>query len=45
MKTLSDIYATGLVILTDKMDKIGISGQLSVQEPSEWGVFCMPVSN
>ena len=28
--------------LTDKMDKICISGKLSVQELSEWRVFCIP---
>ena len=33
MKTLSGIYATGLVKLTDKMDGICISGKFSVQEP------------
>ena len=44
-KTLSDIYAAGLVKLTDKMDKICINGKLSVQEPSEWRVFYIPVSN
>ena len=41
----SGIYATGLVKLTDKMDKICINGKLSVQEPSEWRVFGIPVSN
>ena len=38
-KTLSVIYATGLVKLTDKMDEICIDGKFSVQEPSEWKVF------
>ena len=33
-----------LVILTDKMDEICINGKFSVQEPSEWRVFCIPVS-
>ena len=42
---LSGIYATGLVKLTDKMDEICINGKFSVQEPSEWRVFCIPVSN
>ena len=42
MKTLSGIYVPGLVKLTDKMDKICINGELSVQEPSEWRVFCIP---
>ena len=37
--------STGLVKLTDKMDKICINGKLSVQEPIEWRVFCIPVSN
>ena len=41
----SGIYATGLVKLTDKMDGICVSAKLSVQEPSEWGVFSTPVSN
>ena len=31
--------------LTDKMDGICINGRFSVQEPSEWRVFCIPVSN
>ena len=44
-KHMSGIYATGLVKFTDKMDKICINGKLSVQEPSEWRVFCIPVSN
>ena len=39
MKTLSGIYASGLVEVTDKMDKICINGKLSVQEPSEWRGF------
>ena len=30
-----------LVKLTDKMDEICINGKFSVQEPSEWRVFCM----
>ena len=34
-----------LVKLTDKMDEICINGKLSVQEPSEWRIFCMAVSN
>ena len=34
-----------LVKSTDKMDEICISWKLSVQEPSEWRVFCIPVSN
>ena len=38
-------FMPGLVKLTDKMDKIYISGKLSVQEPSEWRCFCIPVSN
>ena len=42
---LSGMYATGLVKLTDKMDEICINGKFSVQEPSEWRVFCIPVSN
>ena len=42
---LSGIYATGLVQLTDKMDEICIIGKLSVQEPGEWRVFCIPVSS
>ena len=37
--TLSGIYVTGLVKLTDKMDEICINGKLSVQEPSERRVF------
>ena len=44
-RTLSGIYAIGLVKLTDKMDEIWINGKLSVQESSEWGVFCIPVSS
>ena len=39
MKTLSGIYASGLVKLTDNMDENCISGKLSVQEPCEWRVF------
>ena len=39
LQTLSGIYATGLVKLTDKMDEICINGKLSVQEPSEWRVY------
>ena len=42
---LSGIYATGLVKLTDNMDEICINGKFSVQGPSEWRVFCIPVSN
>ena len=42
---LSGIYATELVKLTDKMDEICINGKFSAQEPSEWRVFCIPVSN
>ena len=34
-----------LVKLTDKMDEIYINGKFSVQEPSEWRVFCISVSN
>ena len=34
-----------LVKLTDKMDEICINGKFSVQESSEWRVFCIPVSN
>ena len=34
-----------LVKLTDKMDEIYINGKFSVQEPSEWGVFCILLSN
>ena len=34
-----------LVKMTDKMDEICINGKFSVQEPSEWRVFCIPVSN
>ena len=34
-----------LVKLTDKMDEICINWKFSVQEPSEWRVFCIPVSN
>ena len=45
MKTLSGIYATGLVKLTDKMDEICINGNLSIQEPNEWRVFYIHVSN
>ena len=33
-----------LVKLTDKMDKICINGKFSVQESSEWRVFCILVS-
>ena len=33
-----------LVKLTDKMDEICINGKFLVQEPSEWRVFCIPVS-
>ena len=33
-----------LVKVTDKMDEICINGKFSVQEPSEWRVFCIPVS-
>ena len=40
-ENLSGIYATGLVKLTDKMDEICIDGKFSVQEPSEWRVFCI----
>ena len=39
LKILSCIYATGLVKLTDKMDKIYINGKFKVQEPREWRVF------
>ena len=42
---LSGMYATGLVKLTDKMVEICINGKFSMQEPSEWRVFCIPVSN
>ena len=45
MKILSGIYATGLVKLTDKMDKICINGKFRVQEPREWRVVCITVSN
>ena len=45
LKIFSGIYATGLVKLTDKMDKIYINGKFKVQEPREWRVFCIPVSN
>ena len=45
LKILSGIYATGLVKLTDKMDTIYINGKFKVQEPREWRVFCIPVSN
>ena len=34
-----------LVKLTDKIDEICINGKFSAQEPSEWRVFCIPVSN
>ena len=34
-----------LVKLTDKMDEICINEKFSVQEPSEWRVFCRPDSN
>ena len=34
-----------LVKLTDKMDEICINRRFSVQEASEWRVFCIPVSN
>ena len=34
-----------LVKFTDKMDEICINGKFSVQEASEWRVFCIPVSN
>ena len=34
-----------LVKLTDKMNEICINGKFLVQEPSEWRVFCIPVSN
>ena len=33
-----------LVKLTDKMDEICNNGKFSVQEPSEWRVFCVPVN-
>ena len=33
-----------LVKLTDKMYEICINGKFSVQEPSKWRVFCIPVS-
>ena len=39
MKTLCGNYATELVKLTDKLDKICISGKFSVQRPSEWRVL------
>ena len=45
MKTLSGIYATGLVKLTYKIDKICINGKLSVQVPTQWEFFCISVSN
>ena len=45
METLSGIYATGLVTLTDNMNKIGIDWKLLVQEPSELRVFFISVSN
>ena len=34
-----------MVKLTDKMDEICINGKFSVQEASEWRVFCILVSN
>ena len=34
-----------LVKLTDWIDEIFINGKLSVQEPCEWRVFSIPVSN
>ena len=34
-----------LVKLTDEMDDICINDKFSVQEPSEWRVFCIHVSN
>ena len=34
-----------LVKLTDRTDEICINGKFSVQVPSEWRVFGMPVSN
>ena len=34
-----------LVKLTDKMDEICVNGKFSVQEASEWRVFCIHVSN
>ena len=34
-----------LVKLKDKMDEICINGKFSVQEPSEWRAFGIPVSN
>ena len=44
-ETLSDIYAPGLVKLSDKMDEICINGKLSVQEPMNGEGFFIPVSN
>ena len=44
MKSLSGIYATGLMKLTDKMDEICINGKFSIQEPNEWRDFCIPMS-
>ena len=43
--TLCHFYAIGQVKLTDKMDRICINGKCSVQESSEWILFCIPVSN
>ena len=45
MLILSGIDASGLVKLIDKMGEICINGKLSAQEPREWRVFCIPVSN
>ena len=39
MITLSGIYVTGLVKLTDKMHEICINAKFSAQEPSEWRGF------
>ena len=44
-KTLSDMDATEQVQLTDKVGEIGINKKFSVQELSEWRVFCIHVSN
>ena len=45
MKTLSGIYATGLVKLTDEIHEICINAKFSVQEQVNGEFFCIPVSN
>ena len=41
----SVINAIWLLKLADKMDEICINGKFSLQESSEWRVFCVLVSN